>query len=150
MVTLKIKDEVKSSNCAAYAHKLLKFHFRFLWQWQHPWLSYRPQWMGTMFLIYVQRKKDKTETCTHSKMILYYSVTSGSISIIHYDFRKWMRLNCLLLYACLFCVEWHTHSFAFLSFIWLTKFLVCYMLCDHTNFSESEGFTALCRIRPLY
>lgn len=84
------------------------------------------------------------------RMILYYSATSGSIAIIHAGFRKWMRLNCLLGYVCLLCTYWHMYCSASLSFIWLTKTLIHYMLCDCTNFSESEGFPALCRIRPLF
>lgn len=84
------------------------------------------------------------------RMILYYSVTLSTIAIIQAGFRKWLRLNCLLGCACLLCTDWHVFCSASLSFICLTKTLIYYKFCDHRNFSESEGFPELCRIRPLF
>lgn len=104
------------------------------------------QW-GSRFNL-CTNKRIKQKHVPILRMMLYYSATSGSIAIIQAGFGKRMRLNCLLGYACLLCRDWHTYCSASLSFIWLTKTLIHYMLRDHTNFSE--GFPALCRIRPLF
>lgn len=84
------------------------------------------------------------------RAVLYNGTTSGTIAIIHAGSGRWMRLNCLLGHACLWCTDWHMHCSVSLSFVWLTKTLIRYMLWDCTNFSQSEGFPALCRIRPLF
>lgn len=38
------------------------------------------------------------------RMVLCNGTASGTIAIIHADFGRWMRLNCLLGYACLWCM----------------------------------------------